>query len=177
MKIFVTANQQFGRFNAIKMYKRPFLSVEEMNFNLIKEWNSVVSKEDIVYVLGNFAWDPETAEIVVNQLNGNIIVIPGEHDKAIEELDRMKNNLLNVKFREFDIEYILEVGASISYWPLSEWPLKSEGIPSVIGYPGKKYKTDHKKNIINCNCDLWDYKPIEINKILSLFKDKDVNNF
>ena len=93
MKIFVTANQQFGRFNAIKAYKRPFPSVEEMNFNLIKEWNSVVSPEDRVYVLGNFAWDPETAEMVFKQLNGDIIVVPGEHDKAIEELDEMKNNL------------------------------------------------------------------------------------
>lgn len=174
MKIFVTANQQFGRFNAIKTYKRPFPSVEEMNFNLIKEWNSVVSPEDRVYVLGNFAWDPETAEMVVSQLNGDIIVVPGEHDKAIEELDEMKNNLINVKFREFDIEFISEIGVTVSYWPLSEWPLKSKGIPSVIGYPGSKYKSDHKKNIINCNCDLWDYKPIEISKILSLFKDKDI---
>lgn len=174
MKVFVTANQQFGRVNAIKTYKRPFPSVEEMNFNLIKEWNSVVSKEDRVYVLGNFAWDPETAENVVHQLNGEIIVVPGEHDKAMEELDSMNNTLENVEFGAFDIEYILEIGASVSYWPLLEWPLKSKGIPLVIGYPGTKYKTDHKKNIINCNCDLWDYKPIEISKILSLFKDKDI---
>ena len=171
MKIFVTANQQFGRDNALKLYNRPFPSIEEMNEALIESWNSVVSEEDKIYVLGNFAWDPESAEAAINRLNGNIIAIPGEFDKAIEEIDGLKNTLKNVEYAPFDIEFVQEIGASVSYWPMSEWPLKSKGIPSLIGYPGENYKSDHKKNIINCNCDLWDYKPIEISKILSLFKD------
>lgn len=171
MKIFVTANQQFGRENAIKLYNRPFPSVEEMNKTLIDSWNSVVGPEDKVYVLGNLAWDPESGESAINKLNGDIISIPGEYDKAIEELDSVKNNLSNLEYAPFDIEFIHEIGAAVSYWPMLEWPLKSKGIPSVIGYPGDEYKSDHKKNIINCNCDLWDYKPIEISKILDLFKD------
>lgn len=171
MKIFVTANQQFGRVNAIKKYDRPFSSLEEMNESLIESWNSIVSKEDRVYVLGNFAWDPETAEAVVSALNGNIIVLPGEFDKAMEEIDGIHDTLSNVEYAPFDVEHIYEIGASISYWPLLEWPLKSKGIPSVIGYPGNSHMTDHKRNVINCNCDLWDYKPVEVSKIVDLFND------
>ena len=34
----------------------PFSSVEEMNSEMIKRWNSVVTKQDNVYILGDFSW-------------------------------------------------------------------------------------------------------------------------
>jgi calcineurin-like phosphoesterase family protein len=85
MKLFLTGNLQFGRPSAIKQFKRPFSSVEEMNETLINNWNSVVSAEDIVYVLGNFAWDPTTAEETLNKLNGIIVIVPGEIDEPVIE--------------------------------------------------------------------------------------------
>ena len=171
MKVFVTSNQQFGRPNAIKLYGRPFNTIKEMNDHLIKQWNSVVSDDDLVYVLGNFAWDPETAEDAVTALNGDIVVLPGEYDKAMEAIDNMHDTLPNVEFAAFDVEYISEIKAAISYWPLLDWPLKSKGIPSVIGHPGPEYATDHTKNVINCNCDTWDFKPVDVDKIRDLFND------
>lgn len=171
MKIFVTSNQQFGRPNAIESNKRPFKSIEEMNNGLVNSWNSVVSEEDKVYVLGNFAWDPETAEDAVTRLNGEIIVIAGEHDTALQELDSMKNLLTNVEYNESAIEYFLDAGVTMSYWPLLDWPGKKKGILSVIGHGNKKFKTDHKKGVINCSCDLWNFKPLELSKIVHLFDD------
>ena len=169
MKIFVTSNQQFGRPNAIKINKRPFSSTEEMNNDLIESWNSVVSKKDKVYVLGNFAWDPETAENTVTKLNGDIVVVAGEYDTALKELDSMRDILPNVKYTENAIEYFLDAGVTMSYWPLLDWPGKKKGILSVIGHANKKYKTDHKKGIINCSCDFWNFKPVELSKIIDLF--------
>lgn len=169
MKIYVTSNQQFGRPNAIELYNRSFSSVKKMNKHLVKQWNSVVSDEDTVYVLGNFAWDPETAEEAISLLNGYIIVIPGQFDKAMEVLDDMHNELPNVEYAAFDIGYIVELKASVSYWPMIDWPLKSKGVPSVIGHPD--YSTDHTQNVINCKCDAWDFKPIDVEKIKDLFKD------
>ena len=58
MKVFVTSNQQFGRKGAIRAYKRPFIDTDDMDLQLTNIWNSVVGIDDIVYVLGNFAWDP-----------------------------------------------------------------------------------------------------------------------
>jgi calcineurin-like phosphoesterase family protein len=171
MKIFVTSNQQFGRPNAIKLYKRPFESVKEMNQSMIDVWNSVVSQEDKVYVLGNFAWDPETAENSLKELNGEIIAIVGEHDTAIEEIDNMKNIIKNVSFNKDSIEYFHDAQVTMSYWPLTDWPGKSKGILSVIGHPNKKYRTDHKKGIINCSCDFWEFKPLELSKIKDLFTE------
>jgi calcineurin-like phosphoesterase family protein len=169
MKVFVTSNQQFGRPSAIKSYKRPFDSVEEMDMQMIEAWNSVVNKEDIVYVLGNFAWDPETADLTMSQLNGDIMVLRGEHDNAVSEI----NMATSSRFHMLDngIQEHSDQNLVMSYWPLADWPGKSKGSYSIIGIPVKKYKTNHKTKIINCSCDLWEFKPIEVIKIIELFND------
>ena len=52
-----------------------------MNQEIIKRWNSVVSKNDIVYHLGDFAFGNKNfIESIVNQLNGKIYLILGNHD-------------------------------------------------------------------------------------------------
>ena len=170
MKVFVTSNQQFGRPSAIKAYKRPFDSVGEMNDSLIYEWNSVVSPEDIVYVLGNFAWDPETSEMIIRNLNGDIVIISGEYDKATAEIAATLG-LDAIDFLYNAIEEHPEANVVMSYWPLLEWPNKSKGSYSIIGHPSSKYKTNHKTRIINCSCDNWEYKPVEVTKLIELFED------
>jgi len=171
MKVFVTSNQQFGRPGAIKAYKRSFYDVHEMNESLVESWNSVVSDDDTVYVLGNFAWDPETAELMLSRLNGTIFNITGEYDKAIIELDENSLGRLDIGLLYNVIEEIPTYNAVISYWPLLDWPSKTKGSYSIIGHPNKKYKSDHKSRIINCTCDLWNFKPVEISKIIELFDE------
>ena len=144
MKLFLTGNLQFGRPSAIKQFKRPFSSVEEMNETLINNWNSAVSAEDIVYVLGNFAWDPTTAEKTLNKLNGIIVIVPGEIDEPVIELQ--EKGILGEDVKVIEPIFTAEADKlTVSYWPLSEWPNKSLGHYSFFGYPSPKYKTDHKK--------------------------------
>jgi calcineurin-like phosphoesterase family protein len=170
MKTFVTSNQQFGRPGAIKSYKRPFEDVQEMNQALFESWNEVVSPEDTVYVLGNFAWDPETAEHFLRSLNGTIINIDGEFDSAIEELSETAVGL-DIDYFDGILEFMPEENAVLSYWPLLEWPGKSKGSYSVVGHPNKKYRSNHKTKTVNCCCDFWEYKPVELSKIIELFNE------
>lgn len=174
MKVFVTSNQQFGRKGAIRNYKRPFVDVDDMNHQLVEAWNSVVSEEDIVYVLGNFAWDPETLEVVARNLNGDIVVISGEYDKAARDVAEIKG-IVSIDYLYNAIEEHPEVNSVLSYWPLTEWPGKSKGSYSIIGYPGKDYKTNHKTRTLNCACDLWDFKPVDVSLMIALLED--ANNF
>ena len=48
-----------GHTNVIKFDKRPFSNIEEMENKIIENWNSRVTKQDTVYILGDFSWETE----------------------------------------------------------------------------------------------------------------------
>ena len=57
-------------------------TVKDMNNEMIKRWNSVVGKNDIVWNLGDFCFGgKENAEKIFPQLNGKINLIMGNHDR------------------------------------------------------------------------------------------------
>lgn len=91
MKIFVTADQHFGHSNIIRLKERPFQSTKEMNERMIELWNSVVSADDTVYVLGDFIGkEPIETEIVKQigtSLNGHKVLLKGNHDKGYPMAD------------------------------------------------------------------------------------------
>ena len=53
---FFTSDQHFGHFNIIRLYSRPFGTVEEMDEALLSKWNAKVKADDTVYIL-----DPSNA--------------------------------------------------------------------------------------------------------------------
>ena len=85
--IFFTSDTHFNHTNIIKYAQRPYSDAEEMNEDLIKRWNSVVGKNDIVFHLGDFMfgninrfWEFRS------RLNGKIYLIHGNHDyKLMQE--------------------------------------------------------------------------------------------
>lgn len=50
--VYFTADMHFGHRAIINMQSRPFESVEEMNRVLLQNFNSVVHKDDTVFILG-----------------------------------------------------------------------------------------------------------------------------
>lgn len=82
--IYFCSDLHFNHENILKYEPetRPFETVEEMNEILIKNWNSVVTSEDTVYVLGDFFMGKiDKIPEILNRLNRKeIILIPGNHD-------------------------------------------------------------------------------------------------
>ena len=50
---FYISDLHLGHKNILAFDNRPFFSLEEMTETIISNWNSVVSKNDSVYVLGD----------------------------------------------------------------------------------------------------------------------------
>jgi calcineurin-like phosphoesterase family protein len=79
--IFFTSDTHFGHGNIIKFCDRPFKDVDEMNYKLIENWNNKVPNDGLVFHLGDFAWGGyDFWKNIRNQLNGDIILIKGNHD-------------------------------------------------------------------------------------------------
>lgn len=176
MKLFITSNQQFGRHGAIEQYARKFKSVEEMDEYMVNQWNSVVSKEDMVYVAGNFAWDPESAEDVITRLNGTIVVMKGKWDKASKYLVDKLGGTVGLSYVDEDIQHLIDLNVVISYWPLQDWPARESGATSVIGIPKHQFGSDHKIKRVNVAVDYWDFKPVDIKQIMQLYSDPDLKS-
>ena len=82
-KIFLIGDPHFYHKNIIRYCNRPFKSAEDMNEHLIANWNFVVGKYDIVYILGDFALCGKDRIIEIAQkLNGRKRLVLGNHDGA-----------------------------------------------------------------------------------------------
>lgn len=81
-RTFFTSDTHFFHKNIIEFCKRPYGSVEEMNYKMIQNWNMVVSPHDTIYFLGDFSFGKvEETEQVLYQLNGTKHLITGNHDR------------------------------------------------------------------------------------------------
>lgn len=80
-KIYLTSDSHFSHNHIIKFCDRPFKDVEEMDAKLIENWNKKVPQDGLVFHLGDFAWGGyDQWKSIRNQLNGDIILIKGNHD-------------------------------------------------------------------------------------------------
>ena len=68
----------FDHTNILHFDNRPFISVEQMNEELIKRWKSVVNNDDHTYI-----WLE-----ILQQLNGQKTLIQGNHDITPSKLTR-----------------------------------------------------------------------------------------
>lgn len=82
-KKFYIADWHYGHANCIHFDNRPFANMDEMNRELIRRWNEAVHPGDLVYVLGDMFWCNTIEAIsVLRQLNGQKILIKGNHDRC-----------------------------------------------------------------------------------------------
>ena len=84
MTTFFIGDTHFGhkgiiKFDSTKEY-RPFDTIEEHDAELIKRWNNVVSKNDKIFMLGDFCFGKKNIDIA-GELNGYKILIAGNHDQ------------------------------------------------------------------------------------------------
>lgn len=86
MRYYIADCHFFHRALNQKMDKRGFSDVEEMNAYMVSQWNSRVRKNDEVIVLGDLSWGSlEQTEQILEQLQGKLFLIRGNHDRFIED--------------------------------------------------------------------------------------------
>ena len=84
--LFFTSDTHFDHTNIIKFCNRPYETVDEMNNDLVERWNSKVTSDDTVFHLGDFCFAGSAEwKNWRNKLNGNIILIRGNHDRKMSK--------------------------------------------------------------------------------------------
>lgn len=138
----------------IKYCNRPFTNVEDMNGYIIKQWNSMIGKNDIIYHHGDFALncDKDMVKKLVSQLNGKIILITGNHDK------RSNGWFLDCGFIEVYNKPVQMGSYILSHQPVVNLPIGYKNIHGHI----HNYDRGLNSNYINVSCEVLNYRPIWI---------------
>lgn len=183
MEVFFTSDLHIGHENAIKFDNRPFNNAEEMTEELIRKWNSKVKPGDLVYVLGDMIWKMtnEQCKEVIQRLNGQIILIKGNHDRFVKNAD-VKKLFAAVKDYD-DISVQLQNGKTVRV------VLSHYFMPFYVGARYQGYhlyghfhnSTEHQDALevidllkskgyrveaFNVGCMHWNYEPVTLDEIL-----------
>jgi len=134
--------------------KRGFKDENEMNEHIISEWNKVVSKKDVTWILGDITMEKGNYEIL-NKLNGIKKVILGNHDKPqhVSELLKYVNNVSSCKYlkdKQFD-------NIILSHIPIHPQELEYRWKLNIHGHVHTNTLNDSR--YINVCAEVIDYKP------------------
>lgn len=190
MAVFFTSDLHFGHQNIIRFDNRPFKNVEEMDEELIRRWNEKVEKDDLVYVLGDLFWngDCNFVQNTLKRLNGQIILIKGNHDRWLHNAGN-KKLLAGIKDYD-DIKVTLKDG-TIKRCILSHYfmPFYNGHFNNAIHLHGHSHTTKesdmefkitkylnengYPNEIYNVGCMYYDYAPVTLDEILE--EEKRIN--
>lgn len=162
--IYFTSDCHFNAQRTIDISKRPFGSLEELNKTLILNWNKTVSKDDIVYILGDFG-DLTYAKY----LNGKKYFIKGNYERY-HYSDKELKKYFDVVCPT-DVAYIaVEYNNKLYHLQMTHEPLNLNKEPMTedhIGLFGHIHKLCMvKKYGINVGSDLHYFTPISMDTIL-----------
>lgn len=170
--IYVTSDTHFGHNSIIKYSNRPFQTFWEMDAEIIKRWNSVVAPTDEVYHLGDFAFAKEARIYeLVNQLNGSIHLIWGNHDQTIQKSKELQELFVWCKdYHEFryDGDHFI-----LFHYPMYEWNKMHRGAYQLFGHVHGS-TVGRGGRSIDVGMDCHDYTPIPLERVVELRRDAEI---
>ncbi len=161
--IFVTSDPHYGHANIIRYCNRPFINVEEMDYSLINNWNSVVDDNDTVIVNGDFMFYKNDTGIF-NRLKGKKILVKGNHDKkAVFSLGWESMHDI------YDFSY-LGKHFVMCHYPIAQWNNRGHGSLHLYGHihDEQNAKVEVIPNRYNICVEMTNYFPVNLETYLGV---------
>lgn len=180
-KVFFTSDTHFNHRAMIEKAWRPmFSSVDEMNEEIIANWNLAVRPDDTVWHLGDFAMGNDVAaRSLVALLNGHKHLVTGNHDhawSANRDSAKYQRLWLDAGFESvqaFARRKIEGHSVMLSHFPyegdhldearFDEYRLRDAGKYLIHGHVHESWKVNGRQ--INVGVDVWNFHPVELTQI------------
>lgn len=189
---FLIGDLHFSHANIIKYCDRPWNSgkdsngelivteknVEQMNNDLINNWNSVVSNDDTVIVNGDFALGSKgRIPEYVYKLNGHKKLVLGNHDRFYMNSEMRSKYKDIVDFylkagfeRVYDAPIILDNFIIISHEPV-QWIRSKDVYANIYAHVhNQEFYKDYTCNTFCTSAERINYTPIRLSKIIDVWK-------
>lgn len=167
---YYTADLHFGHVNCIKHDGRPFTSRDEMDRILIENWNSRVTNNDDIYIVGDMIYKSDKSpEWYLKQLKGRKYLIIGNHDKDI------LNSAEATKYFE-SIEKMMPVTdrgrqIQVCHFPMIEWNGMFRGSYHIFAHIHNNtndtyYFMKNREKALNAGCMINNYMPVTFDELI-----------
>ena len=174
-RVFFTSDLHFGHKNLCLGLRG--MSAEESDQLIINNWNKVVTKRDLVYVLGDITMENQNdIPKYLSKLNGRIVLIGGNHDtkQCCDVYRKLGITVMGcLKYKGFICTHI----------PVHPYELEQEDRQLLRGnihghvhksgtIDGEEYapKTDYGPLYYNVNIELHNYTPIAFDDLVADFQ-------
>jgi calcineurin-like phosphoesterase family protein len=189
--IHFTADWHDGHRNIIAYAKRPFANVEEQREILVENFNARVKQNSLTYHVGDVALNERLVAPLIGRLNGEHILIPGNHDRCHSCHQKFKNAVkryITYGFKEVVQETTLVVDVKLTlllnHMPYvkderhgerySQFRPVDKGLWLVHGHIHQLWCMNGRQ--INCGVDRWDYAPVPLDTIVAIVRKHDSAN-
>ena len=164
--IYTIADTHLGHENIIKYCKRPFKTIEEMDYTIINNWNNIIDKTDVVYHCGDFAL--ATKEKIINyakQLNGHIILIRGNHERSSIKFYEEECGFEVIRTKYWTLA--INNDSKLNKYVFSHKPMENIFLEDMINIHGHIHNcpldTKFNPNTHKCvSVEITNYKPIKL---------------
>jgi len=165
MKYFFTSDQHYGHSNIIKYCNRPFKDVKEMDDEIIKRHNEVVSSEDIVVHAGDFTLrkNKREADNYIRRLNGKHIFIRGSHDYWMDDTYH------EIWEKQIEDNYIV-----VCHYAMRIWAKSHYNSWQLFGHSHGKLEGVGKQ--MDIGVDTHNFYPYSLDEIRTIMKTKPDNS-
>jgi calcineurin-like phosphoesterase family protein len=133
-----------------------------MNEHIVSEWNKIVSKKDVTWILGDITMEKSSEYYWLDQLNGIKKVILGNHNEPqhVPKLLKYVNKVCAVQYVKHK-----EFGNIIfSHIPIHPQELEYRYTINIHGHVHENTLPD--KRYINVCAEVIDYKPKLLSELL-----------
>ena len=169
MAVFFISDTHFGHENIIRMCRRPFASVTEMDEALVARWNERVGATDTIYHLGDFCYrNMRGADTYLRHLNGQIHLIAGNHDD--ETIAQHASLFASVSH----IREIHEGGHRIvlCHYPMREWHGSWNRSWHLFGHVHGRLDHEPHGYSLDVGADAHDFRPWSLDEIEREFEGR-----
>lgn len=160
----------FGHKNVIRFDHRPFADVGEMDRTLVYLWNSRVSPEDDVYIVGDFCYKSEhSPDWYLRQLRGHKHLIVGNHDKVTLDCREAVKYLESVDKMQHVTDGDKQI--CLCHYPLAEWYKSRHGSWLIYGHihAARDEVYDFmltREHALNAAACINNYTPASVNELI-----------
>jgi calcineurin-like phosphoesterase family protein len=167
--IFFTADLHLGHKNIIEYCNRPFENIEEMNNQIIFNWNKTISNNDEVYVLGDFCLTNNKiqAQYWFDSLKGKKHLILGNHDKMSREIKGWES-ISYYKELEIDDKEII-----LSHYAFRVWNKSHYGSYHLYGHSHGTLLGIGKSMDVGADCN--NYFPFSFEEVNTKLETRDTH--